>query len=98
MNKQIFILNGTAGAGKDTFANLLNEHYPTKHISSITPIKNAAEALGWSGEKTPEYREFLCEMKKFVNSKGEFIWNYLDKEVEAFREDNKTQIDRYSRA
>ncbi|MCX4356840.1 MAG: hypothetical protein OSJ43_11590 [Oscillospiraceae bacterium] len=92
MNKQIFILNGTAGAGKDTFANLLNEHYPTKHISSITPIKNAAEALGWSGEKTPEYREFLCEMKKFVNSKGEFIWNYLDKEVEAFREDNKTQI------
>lgn len=92
MNKQIFILNGTAGAGKDTFANLLNEHYPTKHISSITPIKNVAEALGWSGEKTPEYREFLCEMKKFVNSKGGFIWNYLDKEVEDFRRDNKTQI------
>lgn len=92
MNKQIFILNGTAGAGKDTFANLLNEYYPTKHISSITPIKNAAETLGWSGEKTPEYREFLCEMKKFVNSKGEFIWNYLDKEVEDFRRDNKTQI------
>ncbi len=92
MNKQIFILNGTAGAGKDTFANLLNEHYPTKHISSITPIKNAAEALGWNGEKTPEYREFLCEMKKFVNSKGEFIWNYLDKAVEDFRKDDRTQI------
>lgn len=92
MNKQIFILNGTARAGKDPFANLLNEHFPTKHISSITPVKKAAEALGWSGEKTPDYREFLCEMKKFVNSKGEFIWNYLDKEVEDFRNDDKSQI------
>lgn len=92
MNKQIFILNGTAGAGKDSFANLLNEFYPTRHISSITPVKAAAETLGWSGEKTPEYRKFLCEFKKFLNEQGNIIWDYLDKEVEDFRKDDKTQI------
>ena len=92
MNKQIFILNGTARAGKDTFAYLLNERYPTKHISSITPVKKAAETLGWSGEKTPEYRKFLCEFKKFLNSQGDTIWDYLDKEVASFREDKETQI------
>lgn len=73
MNKQIFILNGTAGAGKDTFANLLNEHIPTKHISSITPVKQAAQELGWNGEKTDNARKFLCELKKFVNSQGDYI-------------------------
>lgn len=79
MNKKIFILNGTAGAGKDTFANLLNEHIPTKHISSITPVKQAAQALGWGGNKTDSARKFLCELKKFVNSQGDYIWDYLDK-------------------
>lgn len=92
MNKQIFILNGTAGAGKDTFAELLNQYIPSKHISSITPIKQASEILGWNGEKTPEYRNFLCEFKKFLNSQGDFIWNYLDKQVEEFMADNKNRI------
>lgn len=92
MNKQIFILNGTAGAGKDTFANMLNEYIPTKHISSITPVKEIAKVLGWSGDKTPEYRSFLCDTKKYLNSKGDFIWNYLDAQVEDFRKDDKTRV------
>lgn len=92
MNKQIFILNGTAGAGKDTFANMLNEYIPTKHISSITPVKEVAKVLGWSGNKTTEYRGFLCDTKKYLNSKGDFIWNYLDAQVEDFRKDDKTRI------
>ncbi len=92
MNKQIFILNGTAGAGKDTFTDLLNEHIPTKHISSITPVKQAAQSLGWNGNKTDEARKFLCELKKFVNSQGDYIWNYLDKQVEEFKKDDKTRV------
>ncbi|MCM1062687.1 MAG: hypothetical protein NC452_20770 [Eubacterium sp.] len=92
MNKQIFILNGTAGAGKDTFAELLNKHIPTKHISSITPVKEAAKALGWNGKKTDKARDFLCELKKFVNSQGDFIWDYLDKEVIDFQRSADTNI------
>lgn len=92
MNKQIFILNGTAGAGKDTFANMLNEYIPTKHISSITPVKEVAKVLGWNGDKTPEYRSFLCDTKKYLNSKGDFICSYLDAQVEDFRKDDKTRV------
>lgn len=92
MNKQIFILNGTAGAGKDTFANMLNEYIPTKHISSITPVKEVAKVLGWVGTKTPEYRSFLCDTKKYLNSKGNFIWDYLDEQVNEFKSDDKTRV------
>lgn len=90
--KQIFILNGAPRSGKDTFANLMNEFIATKHISSITPIKNAAMALGWNGDKTNKARDFLCEMKKFVNSQGDYIWQFLDKEVREFRQDTETMV------
>ncbi len=92
MDKQIFILNGTAGAGKDTFAGLLYKYVSVRHISSITPVKEAAKALGCNGVKTDEYRNFLCELKKFVNSQGDFIWSYLDKQVEEFRSSDKIQV------
>ncbi len=92
MDKQIFILNGTARAGKDTFAGLLYKYVSVRHISSITPVKEAAKALGCNDVKTDEYRNFLCELKKFVNSQGDFIWSYLDKQVEEFRVSDKIQV------
>lgn len=92
MIKQIFILNGKPCSGKDTFAKLLNEHCPTSHISSITPVKEIARLLGFGEEKTLEYRKFLSEQKKILNEHGSFIWDYLDKEVEKFKADSKTQI------
>lgn len=85
MKKQIFILNGIAGVGKDTFAEMLGKFIPTLHISSITPIKAAAKGLGWDGTKTNSSRYFLSELKKFVNEYSNFIWDYLDKEVNKFR-------------
>ena len=85
MGKQIFILNGIAGVGKDTFAEMLNKFIPTLHISSITPVKRAARELGWDGIKTITSRYFLSELKKFVNENSTFIWDYLDKEVIKFR-------------
>ena len=85
MKKQIFILNGIAGVGKDTFAEMLDKFIPTLHISSITPVKSAARELGWDGIKTITSRYFLSELKKFVNENSTFIWDYLDKEVIKFR-------------
>ena len=35
MNKYIFVTNGMARSGKDTFAALMNEFVPTKKYSSI---------------------------------------------------------------
>lgn len=88
MNKQIFILNGVAGAGKDTFAAILDEFIPTYHISSITPVKNAARRLGWNGAKDEKSRNFLCEFKQFLNSHSTYIWDYLDEQVKVFEKSN----------
>ncbi len=92
MEKQIFILNGAPYAGKDTFANLLNEIIPTKHISSIDPVKSAARQLGWNGEKDLDSRKFLSEFKQFVNEHSTYIWDYLDGEVAKFRGRETEQV------
>lgn len=92
MNKQIFILNGAAGAGKDTFASILNTLVPTLHISSVEVIKKAAKELGWDGAKTAKSRAFLCDLKKFVNDKSDYVWKWLDDKVSEFKNDNKYQI------
>ena len=92
VEKHIFILNGVAGAGKDTFAEILDKYIPTYHISSITPVKEVAKVLGWNGKKDAKSRCFLCELKQFLNSQGSYIWDYLDNEIENFRNDEIHQI------
>jgi len=51
MNKYIFVTNGMARSGKDTFAALMNEFIPTKKYSSIDYIKEIAKLCGWDGQK-----------------------------------------------
>lgn len=47
MNKRIFITNGMARCGKDTFAKFLNEITPTMKYSSIDKVKDIARLCGW---------------------------------------------------
>ena len=46
MQKKIFITNGMARCGKDTFAEILNRYVPTLKVSSIDQVKQIAET--WS--------------------------------------------------
>lgn len=86
MALKIFILNGIAGVGKDTFATLLDQFIQTRHISSIDPIKRAARTLGWKGNKDDSARMLLCELKKCVNQYSSYIWDYLDGMVNSHRD------------
>lgn len=64
MNKKIFILNGAAGVGKDTFADILNEFIPVSHYSSVSKVKRIAKLCGWNGmSKTEKDRKFLSDLK-----------------------------------
>ena len=56
MNKYIFVTNGMARSGKDTFAALMNEFVPTKKYSSIDYIKEIAKLCGWNGQKNEKSR------------------------------------------
>lgn len=67
--KTLVIVNGFPRSGKDTFIdfciNEINDFYDlevTKH-STIDTVKCLAADMGWTGEKTPEMRRMLSELK-----------------------------------
>ena len=64
--KKIFITNGMARCGKDTFAKFLNELIPTMKYSSIDKVKDIAYLCGWDGGKTERDRKFLSDLKKVI--------------------------------
>lgn len=59
----ILIINGSGGVGKDTICDILSKHINTRVFSSIDPIKEIAEKIGWCGEKTLEARKMLSDLK-----------------------------------
>ena len=67
--KQIFILNGSGGVGKDLFVNMVktsvNKFSPYRvwNYSSIDKVKAIATQIGWSGGKTEKDRKFLSDLK-----------------------------------
>ena len=67
MNK-VFIINGMARAGKDTFCKFVSEFYPnTYHFSIVDSVKRQALQLGWDGVKDEKGRKFLCELKRITD-------------------------------
>jgi len=88
----VIILNGTAGAGKDTFIKLIEKHSttPLLNISSVDLVKKAAEVLGWPGTKTPKDRRFLSNMKDLSTAFNDGPFKYIIKEIHGFQNSNKS--------
>ena len=81
--KLLIIINGKGGVGKDTLCDFAAAHYPVRNVSSITPIKEIAAANGWNGEKTPEARRFLADLKEAFTRYNDLPTRYL---LEQYRE------------
>ena len=65
---KVFIINGMARAGKDTFCKYVSEMYKdTYHFSIVDLVKNYAKQLGWNEEKDEKGRKFLCELKRITD-------------------------------
>ena len=87
--KLLFIINGNPTAGKDTFIqyfeNYLSINYgyslQVKNLSSVDLVKHVAVMLGWNGEKTPEARNFLSDMKDSWTAYNDGPFNYIKNEV-----------------
>ena len=49
--KQIFIINGSGGVGKDTFVEILSDNYwnvcTVGNYSSVSKVKRVAQMIGW---------------------------------------------------
>ena len=92
MDKQIFITNGMARCGKDTFATFLNELVPTLKYSSIDKVKDVARLCGWEGKKTEKDRKFLSDLKMLTTEYSEMPFKAIENQVSKFLKDSRYQI------
>ena len=69
----IYIVNGAPGCGKTTFEDLCYEHVRNHAVdiySTVSFVKEVAKFCGWDGEKTPESRKFLSDLKHILTEWG----------------------------
>ena len=78
------VINGKGGVGKDALCQALERMYQVQNISAITPIKEIAAQHGWQGEKTPQARRFLAELKRVFVEYNDLPTTYLVEQYHAF--------------
>ena len=88
MTKQIFITNGMARCGKDTFAQILNEIVPTLKYSSIDKIKEVAKLCGWTGGKSEKDRKFLSDLKQLTTEYSDMSFEDIRLNMHKFISDD----------
>ena len=90
--KQIYITNGMARCGKDTFAKFLNDIVPTLKYSSIDKVKDIAKLCGWNGGKTEKDRKFLSDLKLLTTEYSNMAFEAIRSKVNEFLEDSQHVI------
>lgn len=86
MGKQVFIINGSGGVGKDTFVSLVSKasNRPVMNFSSIDKVKDIAKIIGWNGGKTEKDRKFLSDLKLLCTDYNNMPFNSMSEKVEEF--------------
>lgn len=87
----VFVINGKAGVGKDTFVNYVACYAYTRNYSTIDDLKMISELyFGYdNNRKTDKDRKFLSDFKKLVNEYCDFSFQRLTK----FLEVNNSKFD-----
>ena len=94
--KQIFIINGSGGSGKDPFVSLvrecmeeeLNQNNLVDNFSSVDKVKEIAKIIGWDGKKTEKDRKFLSDLKLLCTEYNNMHFKSMQEKVEEFKNDN----------
>lgn len=86
MDKSIIIINGTGGAGKDTFVSFCSEFVKVLNVSSVDKVKEAAKILvGWNGEKDEVSRKLLVDLKKLSVDYNDAPTKYIKSMADNFK-------------
>ena len=88
LNKQVFIINGSGGTGKDTFVSFVSESIPTMNFSSVDKVKEIAKIIGWTGGKTERDRKFLSDLKLLCTDYNDMPFKSMSDKVEEFLKSN----------
>ena len=84
MDKQVFIINGSGGCGKDTFVSLVSDISYTTNFSSVDKIKEIARSIGWTGGKTEKDRKLLSDLKLICTDYNDLPLNSMKDKFEGF--------------
>lgn len=87
--KNIIIINGYGGSGKDTFVNLVSKYNKVYNISSVDKIKEIAKLMGWNEEKDEKSRKFLSDLKKLSTDYNDMPFINIRNAVNDFYESDK---------
>lgn len=98
--KQIFIINGSAGVGKDTFVelmstclnNMLKKTCSVVNFSSVDKVKVIAKEIGWDGTKSERDRKFLSELKALTGEYYDMSFKSMQSKVDEFYKNRNGQI------
>ena len=83
--KKIFIINGMATVGKDSFVNLVSKRIKTMNVSSVDKVKEIAKLIGWDGvSKTEKDRKFLSDLKLLTTEYCDMPFEYMKQKVKEF--------------
>lgn len=88
MNKNIVIINGTGGSGKDTFVEFVSKYTDVINFSSVDKVKEIAKLIGWNGGKTEKDRKFLSDLKALTSEYSDMPFRSMAEMVEKFKQTN----------
>lgn len=86
--KNIIIINGTGGSGKDTFVEFVSKYSKVFNFSSVDKVKEVARVIGWSGTKSEKDRKFLSDLKKLTTEYNDMSFNSIKDAVSKFYSDD----------
>ena len=94
MKKQIFIINGSGGVGKDTFISLIGQkaNAPVMNFSSVDKVKEIATVMGWDGGKTDKDRKLLYDLKQLCTKYNDLPFVTMKEKVEEFADNNAAML------
>ena len=92
MIKKIFVINGMAQSGKDTFISMVARKIAVKNYSSVMYIKEVALSLGWNGNKDECSRKFLSDLKRLSSEYNDFPYRKIGETIEEFYEDEINEV------
>jgi hypothetical protein len=83
MATKVVIINGYPQAGKDTFIGYCEQYVTVLNVSTVDRVKQALKLLGWEGEKTPEIRKALSDLKDLSTALFDGPVTYIKDQVKA---------------
>ncbi len=83
--KNIVVINGTGGCGKDIFIKLISKYKKVYNFSSIDKVKEIARIIGWDGTKDEKSRKFLSDLKNLTKEYNDMPYNCTKEAIEEFK-------------